>query len=97
MIPVRHRRRAGPNLATLPYVEFHFELNFPSRARPRWPSGKVSALGSEGLSSKPDSTEDPPCMGHVARQIIRRGQMSSRRCVVEVWRGGARSGVVLVT
>ncbi|GBM93021.1 hypothetical protein AVEN_219835-1 [Araneus ventricosus] len=27
---------------------------------PRWPSGRVSALGPEG--SKPDSTEDP-CMG----------------------------------
>ncbi|GBM64267.1 hypothetical protein AVEN_47224-1 [Araneus ventricosus] len=32
--------------------------------RPRWPRGKVSALGPEG--SKPDSIEDPPCMGPVA-------------------------------
>ncbi|GBN30610.1 hypothetical protein AVEN_260526-1 [Araneus ventricosus] len=32
--------------------------------RPRWPSGKVSALGP---GSKPESTEDPPCMGPVER------------------------------
>ncbi|GBN83169.1 hypothetical protein AVEN_163939-1 [Araneus ventricosus] len=46
--------------------------------------------------SKPDYTEDPPCMGPVARQIIRSGQTSSRWCGVEVWRGCASSGVVLV-
>ncbi|GBN16142.1 hypothetical protein AVEN_22442-1 [Araneus ventricosus] len=46
--------------------------------------------------SRPDSTEDPPCMGPVVRQIIRSGQTSSRWCSVEVWRGGASSGVVLV-
>ncbi|GBN04293.1 hypothetical protein AVEN_47424-1 [Araneus ventricosus] len=34
-----------------------------------------------------NSTEDPPCMGPVARQIIRSGQTSSLRCGVEVWRG----------
>ncbi|GBO35475.1 hypothetical protein AVEN_60485-1, partial [Araneus ventricosus] len=37
--------------------------------------------------SKPDSTEDPPCMGTIARQIIRSGQTSSRWCSAEVWRG----------
>ncbi|GBO43466.1 hypothetical protein AVEN_242382-1, partial [Araneus ventricosus] len=36
--------------------------------------------------SKPDSTEDPPCMGPVARSIIRSGQTSSRWCGAEVWR-----------
>ncbi|GBO38253.1 hypothetical protein AVEN_76958-1 [Araneus ventricosus] len=46
--------------------------------------------------SKSDSTEDPQSMGPAARQIIRRGQMSSRWCGVEVWRRGASSGVVLV-
>ncbi|GBL89508.1 hypothetical protein AVEN_87845-1 [Araneus ventricosus] len=29
------------------------------RTMPRWPSGKVSASGQ---GSRPDSTEDPPCM-----------------------------------
>ncbi|GBM16469.1 hypothetical protein AVEN_94954-1 [Araneus ventricosus] len=53
---------------------------------PRWPSGKVSALEPEG--SRPDSTEDPPCMGPIARQIIRSGQTPSRWCGVEAWRGG---------
>ncbi|GBM61232.1 hypothetical protein AVEN_186773-1, partial [Araneus ventricosus] len=47
--------------------------------------------------SKPDSTEDPPCIGPVALQIIGSGQPSSRWCAVEAWRGGASSGVVLVT
>ncbi|GBO22749.1 hypothetical protein AVEN_217230-1 [Araneus ventricosus] len=32
---------------------------------PRWPSGKVSTSGLEVQT--PDSTEDPPCMGPVAR------------------------------
>ncbi|GBN64508.1 hypothetical protein AVEN_114426-1 [Araneus ventricosus] len=39
---------------------------------------------------RPDSTEDPPCMGPAARQIIRSGQTSSRWCGVEVWRGGCQ-------
>ncbi|GBN34301.1 hypothetical protein AVEN_163358-1 [Araneus ventricosus] len=60
--------------------------------RPRWPSGKVSALGRRVPGSKPDSTEDPSCIGPVARQIIRRGERSSRWSGVEVWRGGASSG-----
>ncbi|GBM15818.1 hypothetical protein AVEN_177945-1, partial [Araneus ventricosus] len=33
--------------------------------RPWWPSGKVSTLGPEG--SKPDSIEDPSCIGPAAR------------------------------
>ncbi|GBN22261.1 hypothetical protein AVEN_179979-1, partial [Araneus ventricosus] len=37
-------------------------------------------------SSKPDSAEDPPCMGPIARQIIRSGQMPSSWCSVEAWR-----------
>ncbi|GBN69777.1 hypothetical protein AVEN_147249-1 [Araneus ventricosus] len=45
--------------------------------------------------SKPDSTEDSPCMGPAARQITRSGQTPSRWCGAEVWRGGASSGVVL--
>ncbi|GBM62048.1 hypothetical protein AVEN_144271-1 [Araneus ventricosus] len=45
---------------------------------------------------RPDSTEDPPCMGPAARQIIRSGQTPSRWCGVEVWRGGASPGVALV-
>ncbi|GBM36137.1 hypothetical protein AVEN_148855-1 [Araneus ventricosus] len=39
---------------------------FPRNVRrPRWPSGKVSALGPEG--SKPDSIEDLSCIGPDAR------------------------------
>ncbi|GBM04235.1 hypothetical protein AVEN_41045-1 [Araneus ventricosus] len=41
--------------------------------------------------SKPDSTEDPPCMAPVARQIIRSGQTSYHWCGAEAWRGGASS------
>ncbi|GBM92588.1 hypothetical protein AVEN_176144-1 [Araneus ventricosus] len=41
--------------------------------------------------SKPDSTEDPSCMEPAAREIIRSGQMSSRWCDAEVWRGVASS------
>ncbi|GBN98955.1 hypothetical protein AVEN_39323-2-1, partial [Araneus ventricosus] len=39
---------------------------------------------------------DPPCMGPVACQTISSGQTPYRWCGVEVWRGGASSGVVLV-
>ncbi|GBN20137.1 hypothetical protein AVEN_227200-1 [Araneus ventricosus] len=46
--------------------------------------------------SKPDSPEDLPCMGPVARQIIHSGQTSSRWFGAEVWRRGASSGVVFV-
>ncbi|GBN42957.1 hypothetical protein AVEN_131369-1, partial [Araneus ventricosus] len=35
--------------------------------RPRWPSGKVRLWGRRVQGSNPDSTEDPPCMGSVAR------------------------------
>ncbi|GBN62340.1 hypothetical protein AVEN_186044-1 [Araneus ventricosus] len=45
------------------------------RSRPRdWRTG----------GWKHDSTEDPPCMGPVARQIIRSGQTSTRWCGAEV-------------
>ncbi|GBM47857.1 hypothetical protein AVEN_275133-1 [Araneus ventricosus] len=37
--------------------------------------------------SQPDSTDDPPYMRPVARQIIRSGQPPSRWCDVEGWRG----------
>ncbi|GBN12615.1 hypothetical protein AVEN_12503-1 [Araneus ventricosus] len=48
-----------------------------SRPRDRWIAGP-----------KPDSTEDPPCMGPVARQIIRSGQTPSHWCGAEAWREG---------
>ncbi|GBM33163.1 hypothetical protein AVEN_83674-1 [Araneus ventricosus] len=35
--------------------------------KPRLPSGKVSLWGRRVPGSKPDSTEDPPCMRPVAR------------------------------
>ncbi|GBM07459.1 hypothetical protein AVEN_5263-1 [Araneus ventricosus] len=34
--------------------------------------------------SKPDSTEDPTCVGPVARYVIRSGQTSSRWCGVKI-------------
>ncbi|GBM69472.1 hypothetical protein AVEN_168314-1 [Araneus ventricosus] len=37
-------------------------LNRPVGRGPRWPSGKASASGRRGPDSKPDCTEDPPCM-----------------------------------
>ncbi|GBM08990.1 hypothetical protein AVEN_229031-1 [Araneus ventricosus] len=52
--------------------------------------------GQKVPGSKPDSTEDPCVLGlfHVKSYVG--GQMSSRWCGVEVWRGGASSDVVLV-
>ncbi|GBM28137.1 hypothetical protein AVEN_224194-1 [Araneus ventricosus] len=46
--------------------------------------------GRRAPGSRPDSTEDPPCMGPAARYIIRSGQTSSRWCGVEVRRGGCQ-------
>ncbi|GBL98294.1 hypothetical protein AVEN_174089-1 [Araneus ventricosus] len=44
--------------------------------------------------SKPHSTEDPSCIGPVARCIIRRGQTSW--CGAEAWKRGVSSGIVPV-
>ncbi|GBM85668.1 hypothetical protein AVEN_55187-1 [Araneus ventricosus] len=46
-------------------------------------------------SSKPDSTEDPSSIRLYIESYVG-GQTSSRWCGVEVWRGGASSGVILV-
>ncbi|GBO22527.1 hypothetical protein AVEN_188117-1 [Araneus ventricosus] len=48
-------------------------------ARSRPPDRRVAG-------SNPDSTEDPPCMGPAAPQIIRSGQTSSHWCGAEIWR-----------
>ncbi|GBM65869.1 hypothetical protein AVEN_238807-1 [Araneus ventricosus] len=40
---------------------------------PRWPNGKASGSAWKVPGSKPDSTKDPPCMGLVACEIMRRG------------------------
>ncbi|GBM41511.1 hypothetical protein AVEN_265729-1 [Araneus ventricosus] len=45
-------------------------------------------------SSKPDSTEDPSCIGAVLHQIIHRGQRAPW-CGAEIWKRGAGSGVVI--
>ncbi|GBM37459.1 hypothetical protein AVEN_263137-1 [Araneus ventricosus] len=63
---------------------------------PRWLVVRSRLWSQRVPGSKPDSTEDPPCMGPAARQIIRSGQTPSRWCGVEAWRGGACSGVILV-
>ncbi|GBM31662.1 hypothetical protein AVEN_101281-1 [Araneus ventricosus] len=39
---------------------------------------RLRLWGQRAPGSKPDSIEDPPCMGPVASQIIRSGQTSSR-------------------
>ncbi|GBO39497.1 hypothetical protein AVEN_32258-1 [Araneus ventricosus] len=46
--------------------------------------------GRRAPGSKPDSTEDPSCMGPAARQIIRSYQTPPRWCGVEAWRGGCQ-------
>ncbi|GBN81335.1 hypothetical protein AVEN_171600-1 [Araneus ventricosus] len=84
--PLKKQNKKSPHL-TFVFSTYKKAIR---RWRPRWPNGKISALDPE------DSTEDPPCMGPVARLIIRSGQTSSRWCGVEVWRGGASSGVVFV-
>ncbi|GBN80907.1 hypothetical protein AVEN_21070-1 [Araneus ventricosus] len=55
-----------------------------------WPWGRRAP------GPRPNSTEDPPCMGPAAGQIIRSGQATSLWCGVEAWRGGDSPGVVLV-
>ncbi|GBM49551.1 hypothetical protein AVEN_1884-1 [Araneus ventricosus] len=57
--------------------------------KPPWPSCKVSALVPESSRFEPDSTENPPCMGSVARQIIRSWQTSFPWCSVGVRRADA--------
>ncbi|GBM26288.1 hypothetical protein AVEN_66526-1 [Araneus ventricosus] len=52
---------------------------------------KSRLWGRRVPGSRPHSTEDPPCMGSVARQIVRSGQTSSRWCGVEAWRGGCQT------
>ncbi|GBO36272.1 hypothetical protein AVEN_216986-1 [Araneus ventricosus] len=52
--------------------------------------------GRRGPGSKPDSPEDPPCVGMFHVKSYVGGQTSSRWCGVKVWGGGASSGVVLV-
>ncbi|GBM87223.1 hypothetical protein AVEN_129738-1 [Araneus ventricosus] len=37
-------------------------ISRPVSRGPRWPSGKASASGRRDPDSKPDCTEDPPCM-----------------------------------
>ncbi|GBM18282.1 hypothetical protein AVEN_224163-1 [Araneus ventricosus] len=56
---------------------------------------KSRLWGRRAPCSKPDSTEDPPCMRPAARQIIRSGQTPSRWRGAEAWRGGASSSVVI--
>ncbi|GBM11712.1 hypothetical protein AVEN_75661-1 [Araneus ventricosus] len=41
---------------------------------------KSRLWGRRVPGSKPDSTEDPPCMGLVAHQMVRNSQTSSRWC-----------------
>ncbi|GBN11106.1 hypothetical protein AVEN_8162-1 [Araneus ventricosus] len=57
---------------------------------PRWRSGKSRLRCRRVSCSKLNSTEDPPCMGPVVRQIILSGQTPSLWCGVEVWRGWCR-------
>ncbi|GBM47127.1 hypothetical protein AVEN_53665-1 [Araneus ventricosus] len=52
-------------IQVLPEATGFLLINFLHSKRPRWPNGKVSALEPEG--SKHDSTEDPLCIGTVAR------------------------------
>ncbi|GBO25626.1 hypothetical protein AVEN_170732-1 [Araneus ventricosus] len=44
--------------------------------------------GRKAPGPRPDSTEDPPCMGPAARQTIRSGQTPPRWRGVEARRGG---------
>ncbi|GBL94649.1 hypothetical protein AVEN_83968-1 [Araneus ventricosus] len=80
---VRGSRKQNPSPN---YIEIHARERYPGhgglmvRSRPR--DRRVAG-------SKPDSTKYPPCMGPVASQIIRSGQMSSRWRGAGAWRRGA--------
>ncbi|GBN53543.1 hypothetical protein AVEN_63879-1 [Araneus ventricosus] len=79
----------------------HLKSSLVSPENPRWTEIlPLVLLGGRGglvarsqprdqrvASSKPDSTEDPLCMGPAARQIIRSDQTPSRWCGAEAWRG----------
>ncbi|GBO04458.1 hypothetical protein AVEN_80083-1 [Araneus ventricosus] len=58
---------------------------------------RIESLGRRVAGPKPDSTEDPPSMGHIAPQIIGSNRKPSRWCGVEALRGGVDTGVVLVS
>ncbi|GBN79373.1 hypothetical protein AVEN_82288-1 [Araneus ventricosus] len=47
--------------------------------------------------SKPDSSEDPLCMGPATRQIMRMAKLPPVRVAWKLGDGGARSGVAHVT
>ncbi|GBN96818.1 hypothetical protein AVEN_243057-1 [Araneus ventricosus] len=49
---------------------------------------KSRLSGRRVPGSKPDSSDDPPCMGSAALKIIRSGQTPSRRCGLKARRGG---------
>ncbi|GBN13670.1 hypothetical protein AVEN_140047-1 [Araneus ventricosus] len=72
------------------------DWNFKGIMRPRWPNGRVSALGWKAPCSKPYFTKDPSFIGPVGRQNKNGGQNVLRCCGAAVWRWGAISGVVLV-
>ncbi|GBM00488.1 hypothetical protein AVEN_111720-1 [Araneus ventricosus] len=64
---------------------------------PRWRNGKDSALGSKGFQVRkliPLKIRRVLGLLHVKSYVG--GQMSSRWCGVEVWKGGVGSGVVHV-
>ncbi|GBM89445.1 hypothetical protein AVEN_133594-1 [Araneus ventricosus] len=44
----------------------------------RWPDGKVSATGPKPAGSKPDSTEDPPCIWACSVAAFRTGVRGTR-------------------
>ncbi|GBL72964.1 hypothetical protein AVEN_128146-1 [Araneus ventricosus] len=54
--------------------------------RPWWPGGKVSTSGLRAPGSKPIPPKNRRVSGAGARQI-RQGQVSSRWCSAEAWRG----------
>ncbi|GBN04295.1 hypothetical protein AVEN_47425-1 [Araneus ventricosus] len=54
------------------------------KSSPRWLNGKVWALGPEVPGSRPNSTEDPPCMGPAACEFIRSVQTSSDWCDTKI-------------
>ncbi|GBO26114.1 hypothetical protein AVEN_152299-1 [Araneus ventricosus] len=66
-----------------------------SEDRPRWPSGKGLGFRAGRFQFEPDS-EDPAVYGACCTLNRVVAKRPHRWCGVEVWRGGASSGVILV-
>ncbi|GBM78526.1 hypothetical protein AVEN_260452-1 [Araneus ventricosus] len=85
--PLRHLKRTGMCVSRVNSKRFGLGNDFIFNKGRGSLVVRSRLWGRRAPGSKPDSTEDPPCIEPVARYIIRSCQTPSRWCGVEVWRG----------